>query len=99
MKKHLITSLLMTVWTTVLLGLVYPLVVTGLAQTFFKDKANGQLMARNGVIIGSRILGQPFTGPGYFHARPSVAGAAGYDAANSDPFGRLVSLQIGKGWQ
>lgn len=83
MKKHLTTSFLMTVWTTILLGLVYPLVVTGLAQTFFKDKANGQLMARNGVIIGSRIIGQPFTGPGYFHSRPSVAGAVGYDAANS----------------
>jgi potassium-transporting ATPase KdpC subunit len=83
MKKHLTTALLMTVWTTVLLGLVYPLVVTGVAQVLFKDKANGQLIARNGVIIGSRIIGQPFTGPGYFHSRPSAAGNAGYDAANS----------------
>jgi potassium-transporting ATPase KdpC subunit len=82
-KKHLITSLLMTVWTTVLLGLVYPLVVTGLAQVFLKDKANGQLIALNGVNIGSRIIGQPFTGAGYFHSRPSAAGNAGYDAANS----------------
>jgi potassium-transporting ATPase KdpC subunit len=83
MKKHLTTALLMTVWTTVLLGVIYPLVVTGVAQVLFKDKANGQLVARNGVTIGSRILGQPFTGPGYFHSRPSAAGSAGYDAANS----------------
>jgi len=83
MKKHLITSLLMVVWTTVLLGLVYPLVVTGIAQVFFKDKANGQLITRDGAIIGSRIIGQPFSGPGYFHSRPSAAGNAGYDAANS----------------
>jgi len=83
MKKHLITSLLMVVWTTVLLGLVYPLVVTGIAQVLFKDKANGQLTTRDGAIIGSRIIGQPFAGPGYFHSRPSAAGNAGYDAANS----------------
>ena len=83
MKKHLISSLLMVVWTTVLLGLVYPLVVTGIAQVLFKDKANGQLITRDGAIIGSRIIGQPFSGPGYFHSRPSAAGNAGYDAANS----------------
>jgi soluble P-type ATPase len=83
MKKHLITSLLMVIWTTVLLGLVYPLVVTGIAQVLFKDKANGQLITRDGAIIGSRIIGQPFSGPGYFHSRPSAAGNAGYDAANS----------------
>jgi potassium-transporting ATPase KdpC subunit len=83
MKKHLITSLLMVVWTTVLLGLVYPLVVTAIAQVLFKGKANGQLITRDGAIIGSRIIGQPFAGPGYFHSRPSAAGNAGYDAANS----------------
>jgi K+-transporting ATPase ATPase C chain len=83
MKKHLITALLMVVWTTVLLGLVYPFVVTGIAQLLFKDKANGQLITRDGVIIGSRIIGQPFSGPGYFHSRPSAAGNAGYDASNS----------------
>jgi K+-transporting ATPase ATPase C chain len=83
MKKHLITSVLMTLWTTVLLGIVYPLVVTGIAQLAFKDKANGQLIERNGIAIGSRIIGQPFAGPGYFHSRPSAAGNAGYDAANS----------------
>jgi K+-transporting ATPase ATPase C chain len=82
MKKHLITSLLMTLATMILLGLIYPLVVYGLAQTFFRDHANGQIIFRNGQPIGSRIIAQPFTSPGYFHPRPSAAGS-GYDAANS----------------
>ncbi len=82
MKKDLITAILMTIVTTVLLGLAYPLVVTGIAQVLFPDKANGQLIKQNGQLVGSRIIGQPFTGPGYFHSRPSAAGD-GYDAANS----------------
>jgi potassium-transporting ATPase KdpC subunit len=82
MKKNLFIAVLMTIVTTVLLGIVYPLVVTGLAQLIFPNKANGQLIARDGKIIGSRIIGQAFTGPGYFHSRPSAAGS-GYDAANS----------------
>lgn len=82
MKKNLITAILMTIVTTVLLGIIYPLVVTGLSQVLFKDKANGQLIARDGKIIGSRLIGQAFSGPGYFHSRPSAAGT-GYDAANS----------------
>jgi K+-transporting ATPase ATPase C chain len=81
-KKNLVTAILMTIVTTSLLGIVYPLAVTVLAQTFFRDKANGQLIVRDGKPIGSRIIGQPFTGPGYFHSRPSAAGN-GYDAANS----------------
>jgi len=82
--KNLLTAILMTIVTTILLGLVYPLLVTGLAQLAFPDKANGQLIrSGDGTIIGSRIIGQPFNGPGYFHSRPSAAGTAGYDAGNS----------------
>jgi len=82
--KNLITAVLMTIVTTVLLGLIYPLVVTGLAQVFFPDKANGQLIkSADGTIIGSRIIGQPFSAPGYFRLRPSAAGDAGYDAGAS----------------
>jgi potassium-transporting ATPase KdpC subunit len=82
--KNLLTAVLMTIVTTVLCGLIYPLAVTGIAQLVFPDKANGQLIKRSdGTVIGSRIIGQPFGGPGYFHSRPSAAGAAGYDAAGS----------------
>jgi potassium-transporting ATPase KdpC subunit len=82
MKKNLITAFLMTIATTVLLGLIYPLVITVLAQVLFHDKANGQILHRDGTAIGSRIIGQPFTSAKYFHSRPSAAGN-GYDAANS----------------
>jgi potassium-transporting ATPase KdpC subunit len=83
MKKHLITAFLMTIATTILLGLIYPLVITGLAQLFFHDKANGQIIARNGEAIGSRLIAQPFTSAKYFHPRPSAAGNNGYDPTNS----------------
>ena len=82
MRRHLVTAVLYTVVTTVIFGLIYPFVVTGLAQLLFHDKANGQLLYKNGELIGSRILGQTFSGPEYFHSRPSFAGN-GYDAANS----------------
>ena len=81
-KKNLVIAILFTVVTTILLGLVYPVVITGLSR-FWPDKANGQLIARNGVAVGSRILAQPFTGPAYFHPRLSAAGANGYAADNS----------------
>jgi len=82
--RNLLTAILFTIVTTILFGLIYPLAVTGIAQIIFPDKANGQLMRRSdGTIVGSRIIGQPFTGPGYFHSRPSAAGVAGYDAGAS----------------
>jgi potassium-transporting ATPase KdpC subunit len=83
MKRNLITAILMTLATTVLLGIVYPLVVTGLAQLLFPQKANGQLIEANGKVVGSRIIGQAFSGPTYFHSRPSAAGY-GYQADNSN---------------
>jgi len=82
MKKNLSTAVLMTIATSVLLGIIYPLVITALAQVLFHDKANGQLISRDGKVIGSRIIAQPFSGAAYFHPRPSAAGS-GYDAANS----------------
>lgn len=82
MKKIIITASLYTVITALALGLVYPLVVTGLARLVFHDKADGQLITQNGEVIGSKLIGQPFTGPGYFHSRPSAAGT-GYDAGAS----------------
>jgi potassium-transporting ATPase KdpC subunit len=83
MKKNLITSILYTAVATVLLGIVYPLAVIWLAQVLAKDRANGQLVKKNGVTVGSRILAQPFSTARYFHARPSAAGTNGYDATNS----------------
>ena len=82
MKKNLITAVLMTAVTTVLFGLLFPLLITGLAQVLFPSKANGQLLTRNGRIVGSRLIGQSFSSRGYFHSRPSSAGT-GYDAGNS----------------
>jgi K+-transporting ATPase ATPase C chain len=82
MKKLILQSVLMTVVTTVLLGLVYPLIVTAAAQLLFHEKANGQLVMRDGNVIGSRILAQPFTSDRNFHSRPSAAGN-GYDATSS----------------
>lgn len=83
MRRNLVTAILMTVVTTILCGFIYPMVVTALAQVMFHDKANGQLIVRDGQVIGSRIIAQPFTGAGYFHPRGSAAGTNGYDAANS----------------
>ena len=83
MKKHFVTAILMTVVTTVLLGIIYPFVVTGLAQLIFPRQANGSLLTANGKLIGSHLIGQPFSSPGYFRSRPSAAGTAGYDAGNS----------------
>lgn len=81
--KHIRTAVLMTIVLVTAVGVVYPLVVTGLAQVLFPDRANGQLIVRSGHLIGSRLIGQPFSSAGYFRSRPSAAGPAGYDAAAS----------------
>lgn len=81
MKKNLIIAILMTIATTVLLGIIYPLVVTGVAQVLFPRQANGELIEANGKVVGSQLIAQAFTGPGYFHPRPS---AVSYDPTNSN---------------
>lgn len=82
MKKNTITAILMTLVTTILFGVLFPLLITGLAQLIFPRQANGELIAQNGKLVGSRLIGQPFSSAGYFYSRPSSAGT-GYDAANS----------------
>ncbi len=82
MRASLIIAIRFTIVTTILLGIVYPLIVTGIAQLTMRDKANGQLITRDGQVIGSAIIGQSFSSPQYFHGRPSAAGN-GYDATNS----------------
>lgn len=82
MKKNLVTAILMTIATTIMLGVIYPLAITVISQLILPSQANGQLIQHDGKNIGSRIIGQAFSGPGYFHSRPSAAGN-GYDAANS----------------
>ena len=82
MKKQLITACLYTVVTGLVLGIGYPLLITGIAHVLMPGKAGGSLVTRNGDVIGSSLIGQPFTGAGYFHSRPSAAGT-GYDASAS----------------
>ena len=80
--KNLVAAVLMTIVTTLILGVIYPLAITAIAQVAFPSQANGQLIERDGKVVGSRIIGQGFSSPGYFRSRPSAAGM-GYDAANS----------------
>ena len=82
MKENLRIAILFTLVTTIMFGLLYPLGVTGLAQLLFPAQANGSLLAKNGQAVGSKLLGQMFSSPGYFHPRPSGAGT-GYDASQS----------------
>jgi potassium-transporting ATPase KdpC subunit len=82
MKQNLRIAILMTLVTTVLFGLLYPLAVTGLGQLFFPAQANGELIDSDGHVIGSHLIGQSFSSPAYFHPRPSAAGN-GYDANSS----------------
>ena len=80
--KTLQIALRFTLITTLMLGIGYPLIVTGFAQLALKRQANGELITRNGVVIGSALIGQNFSSDKYFHSRPSAAGN-GYDASNS----------------
>jgi K+-transporting ATPase ATPase C chain len=100
MKENIRIAVMMTIVTTVVFGLLYPLVVTGLGQLFFPAKANGQLIEKNGQIVGSRIIGQPFSSDRYFHSRPSAAGN-GYDpvapsggASNLGPTNRQLMERV-----
>lgn len=82
MKKHLMTSLLYTAVTSLLLGIGYPLLITLAAHVMMPYQAAGEMVSRDGVVVGSRLIGQAFSGDGYFHGRPSAAGT-GYDATAS----------------
>jgi K+-transporting ATPase ATPase C chain len=82
MRRQLLPALLTLVTFTLLTGLVYPLVITGVTQVAFPNRAEGSLVKRDGKNVGSRLIGQTFTGPQYFHSRPSAAGD-GYDAMSS----------------
>ena len=81
-SNHLKIAIRFTLVTTILFGLVYPLVMTGYARVVTRRQADGQLVSVNGAVVGSRIIGQTFTSDRYFHGRPSAAGA-GYDATSS----------------
>ena len=83
MRRQLLPALRMTIALTVLLGLAYPIAMTGAAQALFRSKADGSLLSRNGAVVSSGLIGQGFAAPKYFHPRPSAAGTNGYDASAS----------------
>lgn len=83
MITYLSTSVRMTVVSVVLLGLIYPLAMTGIAHVIFPRQANGSLVERGGRVVGSEIIGQLWTKPQYFHGRPSAAGKSGYDPTST----------------
>jgi K+-transporting ATPase ATPase C chain len=83
MLKQLIPGFRIALVLTVLTGVIYPGIVTGLCQLLFRQQANGSLVVKDGRIMGSSLIGQNFTKPEYFHPRPSAAGNEGYDASAS----------------
>lgn len=98
LARNLLRAILLTLALTLLLGVGYPLAVTGLARLLFPDQARGSLIVRDGRVVGSRLIGQPFSGPGRFHSRPSAAGA-GYDplasgGTNLGPTSRKLIEQV-----
>ena len=93
MRRQLLPALLAFVALTVLCGIVYPLIVTGISQVAFASRADGSLVKRDGVVVGSRLIGQSFTSPRYFHPRPSAAGD-GYDATSSSASNLGPSNQV-----
>jgi potassium-transporting ATPase KdpC subunit len=82
LSKQIYPAVALTIVLTVMVGIIYPFVMTGLSELLFKEKARGSLIEREGKVVGSRLIGQPFKSPGYFHSRPSAAGS-GYDATAS----------------
>lgn len=82
-KSTILRSTLLLIVLTVITGLIYPLVTAGIAQLVFPNQANGSLIYQNGRVIGSKLIGQQFNDPKYFHGRPSAAGKTGYDASSS----------------
>jgi K+-transporting ATPase ATPase C chain len=100
MRRQLLPALVVFLSLTVLTGVVYPLVVTGIAQVTFPERADGSLVERDDVVVGSRLLGQAFAGGRYFHPRPSAAGD-GYDgtassASNLGPTNALLLAAVGE---
>ena len=98
MRRQLLPAIVMMVVFTVLLGIAYPLVVTGIAQVGFADKANGSELKVDGKVVGSKLLGQTFTEPKYFHGRPSAAGAAAAGAKGGDPKDLTQDISSGSNW-
>jgi K+-transporting ATPase ATPase C chain len=82
LSKQIYPAVALTIVLTVFVGIIYPFVMTGLSDLLFKEKARGSLIEKEGKVVGSRLIGQPFKGAGYFHSRPSAAGS-GYDATAS----------------